>query len=363
MKLKLSLISLVLPCISGAANILSPADQIIAIDRDPPASSSGYPGGENPTLAIDGNNGTKYLNFGGAGSGFIVTPSASSVIQSFNMVTGNDSPDRDPTSYELFGTNGAIVSTDNSGGLGEIWTSISNGALSLPGGRNTLSTAVNITNTTAYSSYKMIFPTVGGSTLMQFSEVQFFAGANATGGSILGTGNSILAVDTLAPTSNYPSNEAPSFILDGNNGTKYLNFGENNSGFIVKPAAGATTIGALEIITANDSEERDPSSYEIYGGNGAIGTTDNGFGDQETWTLISAGALSLPGARETSSGEIAFANSTAYERYKVIFPTVKDSASANSMQIAEFRLHAVPEPGSALLAGVAGLFLARRRRA
>jgi hypothetical protein len=39
-------------------------------------SSSSYPAAEAPANILDGNPATKYLNRGGAGSGFIVTPSA-----------------------------------------------------------------------------------------------------------------------------------------------------------------------------------------------------------------------------------------------------------------------------------------------
>jgi hypothetical protein len=43
---------------------------------------------------------------------------------------------------------------------------------------------------------------------------------------------------------------------------------------------------------------------------------------------------------------IAFANSTAYAHYQVMFPTVRDAANANSMQIAEVELLGVIDKGS-----------------
>jgi hypothetical protein len=120
--------------------------------------------------------------------------------------------------------------------------------------------------------------------------------------------------------------------------SKYLNFGENNSGLIVTPTGGPKVVTSLQITTANDDVNRDPATYEIYGTNAAITSTENSRGTGETWTLISSGALNLPAERLTEAAAIAFANTTAYSSYKILFPTVKDAALANSMQISGIQL-------------------------
>src|SRR5687768_12421441 len=88
--------------------LLGPEDTAIAIDLDAvvvPAQNNGrYPGGENPPKAIDGLLGSsKYLNFGAAGSGFIVTPTAlpGIPVDGFRITTANDAPGRDPASFAL----------------------------------------------------------------------------------------------------------------------------------------------------------------------------------------------------------------------------------------------------------------------
>jgi len=98
-----------------AAHIFTPGDPILAIDPDPgpPASS---PAGEEVDKVIDGLTTTKYLNFGREGAGFIVTPGAASIVKSFALTTGNDAPERDPVTYQLFGTNSPITSTPFSTG-------------------------------------------------------------------------------------------------------------------------------------------------------------------------------------------------------------------------------------------------------
>ena len=142
------------------------------------------------------------------------------------------------------------------------------------------------------------------------------------------------------PTSNssYPGNESPNLALDGLAATKYLNFGKENSGLIIKPTSGASTLRSMIITTANDATERDPASYVLYGTNAAIVSADNSTGLGETWTEIASGTLSLTNTRLTDSSAIAIPNSTAYTAYKILFPTLKNAASAAGMQIANIKL-------------------------
>ncbi|MAT69705.1 MAG: hypothetical protein CMJ58_09290 [Planctomycetaceae bacterium] len=286
-------------------------------------SQSSYPGAEGPGNVVDGTL-NKYLNGGDNDSGFIVTPaSGSSIVQSFRITTANDDAGRDPTGWALYGTNDAIQSLDNSFGMGgESWTLIDSGAVALPTERNTLGPVVGVTNGTAYTSYKMVFPTLAAdpnATLMQIAEAEFFSTTDGTGANILSPGDTVLAIDET---------------LRFNSETKYLNFGAENSGFIITPAAGSKVLTGFQITTANDAEERDPASYEIYGTNDAISSEDNSKGDAENWTLIASGDLTLPTERLTEADLVSITNSTAYSSYRVVFPTLKDAETANSMQIA-----------------------------
>lgn len=286
-------------------------------------SQSGYFANEGPAKAVDGTN-DKYLNFGDRNSGFIVTPvSGPAQVQSFRLTTANDAVGRDPASWELYGTNESILSTDNSFGVAENWTLVGSGSVALPPERNTLGPIVSVTNASTYSSYKMLFPTLSdvNSGLMQIAEASFYTSTDASGTDILNAGDPILAVD----------GDLPTFAE-----TKYLNFGGENSGFIITPDAGSKVITGFQITTANDFETRDPASYELYGTNNAITSDDNSKGDEETWTLISSGALTLPVERLTEDEVISVTNSTAYTSYKVVFPTIKDPGvnNDNAMQIA-----------------------------
>ena len=227
---------------SMAQGILSPADEIIAIDFDFSAQSN-YPGfGENADKALDNDATTKYLNFGKETSGLIVTPLfGASTVRSMQFVTANDFEDRDPGSWVLHGTNDPIMSTDNSFGTSENWTRIASGDVTLPDTRMTAGEVLSFTNDTSYTSYRLLFPTLKNTInadSMQIADVGMFESTDGSGSSVVNFPDLGLAVD-LGSQSSYPPAEPPSALLDGDPNTKYLNFGEENSGFIITPAFGA----------------------------------------------------------------------------------------------------------------------------
>jgi glucose/arabinose dehydrogenase len=324
---------------TGGITVLAPGDAIIPIDASTPVSTSNFPVNEAPPKAIDGVIvGSKYLNSAGSWSGFIVTPGGSTTVQSFRIATANDAATRDPTSYQLWGTNSAIASTQNSTGNGEPWTLISSGPLSLPSDRNTLAPAVSFTNSTAYTSYKMYFPTVNGSTQMQIAEVSFYTGTNGAGTDVLVPADPIIAIDAGFQSAS-PGGETAPNAVDNNVNTKYLNFGEQNSGFIVTPASGSSVVNRFRITTANDSPERDPASWALYGTNSAIASWPHSDGTGENWTVIESGSVNLPTERLTAGPEVFVNNATAYTSYKMVFPTVRNAGDANSMQIADIQFY------------------------
>jgi hypothetical protein len=61
-------------------------------------SSGSSPGGELAQYAFDGNTGTKYLNFGAAGSDVLIDAGTPKVVTGLGLTTANDSPGRDPAS-------------------------------------------------------------------------------------------------------------------------------------------------------------------------------------------------------------------------------------------------------------------------
>ena len=185
------------------------------------------------------------------------------------------------------------------------------------------------------------------------------------------------------PGNNWPPGEAPSKAIDGLGG-KYLNFGQQNTGIVVTPAAGQAPT-SITAWAANDSPERDPASFWLGGTNG-----DSLTGD---YTFIASGLLALPDTRngggaaellESNSATASFTNSATFTNYLVVFPTLKNGGIANSMQVADVQLFdaanngifapgdtilgvqvegaLVPEPSTGLLALIGLASLLRRRR-
>lgn len=343
--------------------LLAPGDAILAIDADGMVSNSSYPAAESPSKALDGLSNTKYLNFGRENSGFIVTSAAAgaTILQSFTLTTANDWAQRDPLSWALWGTNDAIVSTDNSIGAAESWTLIGEGTVALPDARFTVGPVVSVANSTAYTSYKMMYPTLkdaGATNSMQVADVSFFQSSDGSGPSFLAASDPILAIHA-GPDSSYPGAENPANAIDGDGmGTKYLNFGGVNSGLIVTPSSGLTLVKGFQITTGNDAPERDPASWELYGTNEVIASTDNSDGLAEIWTLIDSGTITLPDGRNVLGDMVAVDNSQVFASYKMVFPNLKDNNSI--MQISEIQFFGVPEPLTLSLLGLGALVLRRR---
>jgi hypothetical protein len=158
-----------------------------------------------------------------------------------------------------------------------------------------------------------------------------------------------------------PASEGVDKAID-NLGNKYLNFLDVASGFQVTPSIGATVVTGLRFWTANDAVVRDPASFQLEGSlNGS------------SFVLIANMALALPAERNLGGvpltgnafQEVSFANTELYTSYRLFFPTLKDAAAANSMQIAEVEFLAVPEPSTMALFGLASVaaLWSRRQRA
>ena len=99
------------------------------------------------------------------------------------------------------------------------------------------------------------------------------------------------------------------------------------TGFTVTPSIGLSVVQCIALTSANDSPNRDPSSYTL-----------EGSFDGTNFFLISGGAVPVFPTRFFKN-YIFFPNTHAYKSYRLLFPTVVNApTAANSMQIAEVEL-------------------------
>jgi len=192
-----------------------------------------------------------------------------------------------------------------------------------------------------------------GSGLMNFADVRIVKAVTqpeaaaiditAKGDVLVGLPNEGVGSDALG---GWPAAEVPGSVIDDDVATKFLHFrgDAQATGFSVTPSLGYTVVTGLTLSTANDSQNRDPVTWEVYGAHTSL---------DGPWTLIAKGTVDdfarlvdWPRRWKTVT-PIGFANAQAFAHYKVMFPTVKWLTNGlysapNSMQIAEVELLGVP---------------------
>jgi hypothetical protein len=139
--------------------------------------------------------------------------------------------------------------------------------------------------------------------------------------------NYVLELDTSSygyGLVNSPAGEQYQKAVDGNVDSKYLNFYETGGGITVG-FANSRIMRRLMMYTANDGNERDPMTINIYGS----ATYDGAK------TLIQSNvATNLSTNRKTGS-IIDFENNTSYQFYTIEVTSVRNATYANSFQFSE----------------------------
>lgn len=222
-------------------------------------------------------------------------------------------------------------------GSGTTFTDLTNGGSI--SGADTLTLVIDPALVTDESEYRLVATNIAGPTTtpaVALTVISTLPDVTAPGDTITAFGGTS------------PAGEAVEFVID-NAAQKYLNFGSGPNaggspfvgpvGFIVTPAAGASTIQGIRIYTANDTVGRDPVDFAVEGSN------DDGL----NWAPIASGPLALPEGRNGTGGvaldpltqflrQVMFTNTVQYTSYRVTFQSVKDPGGVNSMQIAEVEL-------------------------
>ncbi len=127
--------------------------------------------------------------------------------------------------------------------------------------------------------------------------------------------------------------------IDGDPSNQYIAFDKIDAGFTVFPRLGLTVVCGLRLTSASGPRESDPASYALFGSS-----------DGTNLTLISSGPVA-PFTTRLQTRTIVFDNRMPYLRYKLIFPTLSNTATADYMQIGEVELLGVAGPHDATTPG------------
>ena len=168
----------------GICNTIADGNSIVATVKN---IRCHYPDDQPPERALDCSvsSGNKYVNFGactgatsspecGLDSGFYFTNSrGASLLQQFRFCTADDSPERDPLTISIAGSN----ATGNALVYGSSWTSIYVGPSGLVNttSRLTCGNTIAVNSTAYYSSYRVLITEKRNtSNSVQYSEVSFW---------------------------------------------------------------------------------------------------------------------------------------------------------------------------------------------
>jgi hypothetical protein len=154
----------------GISDVTGPGDVVQGVPND-----GDWPGGETPDLAIDDDATTKFLHFKGETepSGIQIAPAVgSTIVTGLSLTTANDAIERDPATYEVYGSNESIDGPYELIASGDVvdftqadaWPRFTKNA-----------TPIIFENTVAYDYYQVMFPTVrdaGNANSMQIAEIE-----------------------------------------------------------------------------------------------------------------------------------------------------------------------------------------------
>ena len=243
-----------------------------------------------------------------------MTPSGTGIVHAITLITANDQPGRDPTSFTLSGSSDGIT-----------FTPIASGNLAPPTTRFSFYQAT-FANSTAYTQYRVVFPTISNSITsnsMQIAEVQLNVAGN-----ILTPGDGLSTTYTSGASS--PAGQGAAGMIDGQLGMagtpqKFVVTGGNlgPTSVDITPAVGASIVTGFDIFSDEiGNGAQTPASVTISGSNNGVT-----FTQIFTSPLVAASAM-------YQDQQFSFANTTSYTRYRLTFGASSDAA----MSIGEIQL-------------------------
>ena len=311
---------------TNASGIFRTADQTFATPADTTVldilsstdtvypTSTNSPVGEESPYAFDNNVKTKYLNFDKLNTGLTIVPSGNRVVRALTLISAEDAPERDPSSFVLEGSDDGVN-----------FIRIASNAVPVFPGRRTIQ-SFNFANTNDYNVYRLQFPTVVNSILansMQIAEVELLPYGEIT------SSNDVLSLTLPPGTANVRGTIR---LFDRNLGdTNKFEIApipaSSNTIVDVTLAAGSRVLKGFQLIGGGDDliyPERRPSSVTV------VGSVD-GVNFTILRTVVPAYPLSDVALQDFG----LLTNMASFPRYRFIFGS---PVGGDRLQIGELRL-------------------------
>ena len=262
------------------------------------------PSGQEVSKALDNNTATQYTNLDGINSGLVFDLGKLKRADRFTLTTATDKPANDPTSAKIFGSKDGVT-----------FTELSDTEFDAPNARQTdySFNPLDFGNLEKFQFYKVIFPTVRiPATIADHADSL--------------TNNAFTSVTDIGTTGTSPAGQEVDKAFDSSTSTSFrLNSGAG--GGVIINLGSQRVASTLRLTTSASNSGRDPTSFSVFGSNDGTNFT----------TIATNQALSAPSGRTTAYPDTDFTNFSAFQFYKITFPTVRTGGQA--LQIGEIGLN------------------------
>lgn len=219
-------------------------------------------------------------------------------VASYDLVSANDAPERDPKDWTLQGSNDGATWTDVDTRTGETFAT------------RFLKKSYTVASPGAFTTYRL----------------KITANLNSPATNIVQFAELLINANPVNTSSTIPTNLAERVMsaFDGRTDTKFLTSGTNPSVWIQTQLPAADVVRSYMISVANDGPGRDPRNWTVEGSN-----------DGTSWTVLDTQTNVAWQARYQAK-EFNFTNSTAYTHYRL---NIAHNWGEPITQLSEFQIY------------------------
>ena len=268
------------------------------------------PGGEQPAKLNDDSNGSKWLcRKSNPAISLAFNGGASYAVDTYQLTSGNDAPERDPKNWSLQGSND-----------GASWVTVdqrTNQGFTARGQTRTF----YFVNCQAFARYRLVIEANNGADIFQLAELRLYGKAGASLPKSKAVGGTVTS--DCPNTAN--SAEDATAAFDGNPGSKWFCGGKSavTVSYDFKDEE-AYAITSYSVTAGNDSSDRDPKTWTVEGSD-----------DGATWTPLEPAQTDQVFAERYQTTTFPLDNTTAYKQYRIV---ITSNNGSTDFQVADFGL-------------------------